>query len=471
MMKDECGVFGIFNNKVDVAQYTYWGLFSLQHRGQQSAGICTADGKKMRSKKGKGLVAKVFGKGFGDLKGHLALGHVLYSNAGLDQEINIQPLRVFYDDGDLALACNGTINNAGALRHDLQKRGVIFNTTVDSEVILQLIACSKKTSFEERVADALNQLKGAFALILMTDKKLIAARDRYGFRPLCLGKMEDGWCIASESCSFDLVGADLVRDVRPGELLVIENDEKEPVSKMWCNEMPKNSAHCVFEYVYIARNDSKIDKQDVYEARVNLGKKLAEETKEKFKADVVIAVPDSGVPAAQGYAMASGLPFMEGLTKNRYVGRTFIQPTQAQRLNSVRLKLNPVRCVVKDKSLVVVDDSIVRGTTSAKLIKLLKSAGAKEVHMVITSPPVVDCCYYGVDTRDKAALISTRCNKDEICKEIGADTLHYISLEGMKEACAAVNPCDLCCACFDSKYPDASDKVAAQDPVPAWLED
>ena len=471
MMKDECGVFGIFNNKVDVAQYTYWGLFSLQHRGQQSAGICTADGKKMRSKKGKGLVAKVFGKGFGDLKGHLALGHVLYSNAGLDQEINIQPLRVFYDDGDLALACNGTINNAGALRHDLQKRGVIFNTTVDSEVILQLIACSKKTSFEERVADALNQLKGAFALILMTDKKLIAARDRYGFRPLCLGKMEDGWCIASESCSFDLVGADLVRDVRPGELLVIEDDEKEPVSKMWCNEIPKNSAHCVFEYVYIARNDSKIDKQDVYEARVNLGKKLAEETKGKFKADVVIAVPDSGVPAAQGYAMASGLPFMEGLTKNRYVGRTFIQPTQAQRLNSVRLKLNPVRCVVKDKSLVVVDDSIVRGTTSAKLIKLLKSAGAKEVHMVITSPPVVDCCYYGVDTRDKVALISTRCNKDEICKEIGADTLHYISLEGMKDACAAVNPCDLCCACFDSKYPDASDKVAAQDPVPAWLED
>ncbi|MBQ0067499.1 MAG: amidophosphoribosyltransferase [Phascolarctobacterium sp.] len=470
-MKDECGVFGIFNPQVDVAQYTYWGLFSLQHRGQQSAGICTADGKKMRSKKGKGLVLKVFGKGFDDLQGHLALGHVLYSNAGLDQEINIQPLRVFYDDGDLALACNGTINNAGALRHDLQKRGVIFNTTVDSEVVLQLIACSKKPTFEERVADALMQLKGAFALVLMTDKKLIAVRDRYGFRPLCLGKMEGGWCVASESCSFDLVGAELVRDIKPGEMLVIDNGEKEPVSKMWCSQMPDNCAHCVFEYVYIARNDSRIDKQDVYAARVNLGRQLAKETKGKFKADVVISVPDSGTPAAQGFAMESGLPFMEGLTKNRYVGRTFIQPTQVQRLNSVRLKLNPVRCVVKGKSLVVVDDSIVRGTTSAKLIKLLKGAGAKEVHMVITSPPVVDCCYYGVDTRDKATLISTRCSKDEICKEIGADTLNYISLEGMKEACTAVVPNDLCCACFNSQYPDGSDKVAAKDPVPVWLED
>lgn len=467
-MKDECGVFGIYNPGVDVAQYTYWGLFSLQHRGQQSAGICTADGKRMRSKKGKGLVTEVFPEGFEDLQGHLALGHVLYSNAGLDQEINIQPLRVFYHDGDLALACNGTINNAGALRHELQKQGVIFNTTVDSEVVLQLIAKSRKGTLEEKISDALSRLKGAFALVLMTDNKLIAARDRYGFRPLCLGKMDGGWCVASESCAFELVGAELVGDVAPGEMVVIDNGSTDPVRRSWCKRVPKHCAHCVFEYVYIARNDSIIDGQDVYAARINLGRQLARETKGKFKADVVISVPDSGTPAAEGFAIESGLPFMEGLTKNRYVGRTFIQPTQAQRLNSVRLKLSPVRSVVAGKSLVVVDDSIVRGTTSAKLIKLLKAAGAKEVHMVITSPPVVDCCYYGVDTRDKETLISIRCTVDEICREIGADTLNYISLNGMVKACGRRG---FCCACFDSKYPDGSDRVAAQDPIPVWLED
>jgi len=470
-MKDECGVFGIFNPNVSVAQYTYWGLFSLQHRGQQSAGICTADGKRMRSKKGKGLVADVFKVGFDEFQGHLALGHVLYSNAGLDQQINIQPLRVFYDDGDLALACNGTINNAGTLRHNLQKQGVIFNTTIDSEVVLQLIASSKCKTFEERVADALMQLKGAFALILMTDKKIIAARDRYGYRPLCLGKMDGGWCVASESCAFDLVGAELVRDVKPGEMLIIDSADMRPGSKTWCSDMPKHSAHCIFEYVYIARNDSCIDNQDVYEARLNFGRQLAKETKGKFKADVVISVPDSGTPAAHGFAIESGLPYMEGLTKNRYIGRTFIQPTQVQRMNSVRLKLNPVRSVISGKSVVVVDDSIVRGTTSGKLIKLLKSAGAKEVHMVISSPPVKDCCYYGVDTRDKKSLISTRCTVDEICREIGADTLNYISLEGMKEACKKVGIEEFCCSCFDSVYFDNSDKVAAEDPVPSWLED
>ncbi|MCQ2363478.1 MAG: amidophosphoribosyltransferase [Acidaminococcaceae bacterium] len=470
-MKDECGVFGIFNPKVNVAQYSYWGLFSLQHRGQQSAGICVADGKKMRSKKGKGLVSEVFHRGFDNMSGHLAVGHVLYSNEGLDQEINIQPLRVFYDDGDLALACNGTINNAGELRHKLQKQGVIFNTTVDCEVIMQLIAKSKKRTLEGRVADALMQLKGAFAVVLITDNKLIAARDRYGFRPLCLGKMASGWCVASESCAFDLIGAELDTDVQPGEMVVIENLADGPQKKMWCRAMPKKHAHCVFEYVYIARNDSLLDHQPVYEARMNLGRQLARETKGKFKADVVISVPDSGTPAAHGYAIESGLPFMEGLTKNRYIGRTFIQPTQAQRLNSVRLKLNPVRSVVRGKSLVVVDDSIVRGTTSAKLIKLLKAAGAKEVHMVITSPPVMDCCYYGVDTRDKNTLISTRYNVDEICREIGADTLDYISLQGMKDACNELKTGGFCCACFDSKYPDCSDKVAAADPVPSWLED
>ena len=463
-LHEECGVFGIFSRNEDVALNTYWGLFALQHRGQESSGIAVTDGKHMQIKKGMGLVTEVFKDGMGGMSGHIAIGHVRYSTTGSNMAFNTQPLKVYFDGGDLALSHNGCVTNAGQLRKKLQADGVIFQTTVDTEVLLSLLARSRKTTVEERFAEALNQIKGAFAIVIMTNDKIIAARDPYGFRPLCLGKMESGgWCVASESCAFDLVGAELVRDVKPGELVIIDSDASEPRSMMWAETLPEKTAHCIFEYVYFARNDSRIDEQDVYTARIQMGRELAKETKE-IQADVIISAPDSGTPAAIGYSLESGIPFMEGLTKNRYVGRTFIQPTQQQRLNAVRLKLNPVRSVVAGKSVVIVDDSIVRGTTSGKVIKLLKDAGAREVHVCISSPPVTDSCYYGIDTSERKELIAARCTNEEICRYIGADSLHYITMDGMKRAINAIDPEGLCCACFNADYPDNADKVVRKEP-------
>ena len=408
-MHEECGVFGIYSHNDDVALNTYWGLYALQHRGQESCGIVATDGTHMEGKKGMGLVADVFKGGVDGLEGHIAIGHVRYSTTGSSMEYNIQPLRVYFDGGNLALAHNGNLTNAAELRKRLALEGTVFQTTVDTEVVVSLIARSRKKTIEERVAEAANTIKGAFGILVMTDNKLIAVRDQYGFRPLAIGKMDGGWVVASESCAFDLVGAEFVRDVEPGEMLVFENN------------MPAKRAHCVFEYVYFARTDSVIDKQSVYQARINMGRELAKETKD-IKADIVISVPDSGTAAAVGYSLESGVPFMEGLTKNRYVGRTFIQPTQKQRLNAVRLKLNPVvrlklnpvESVIKGKSVVVVDDSIVRGTTSGKIVKLLKDAGAREVHMCISSPPVTDPCYYGIDTSVRKELIASTHTEEEI---------------------------------------------------------
>lgn len=462
-LHEECGVFGIYSHGEDVALNTYWGLFALQHRGQESTGIVVADGNSMKIKKGMGLVAEVFKDGVSDLKGHAAIGHVRYSTTGASMSYNIQPLKVFFDGGNLALSHNGNLTNAGRLREQLSKDGAIFTTTVDTEVVLSLIARSPRATIEERIAEAVNKIKGAFAILFLTDKKLIAVRDPYGFRPLVLGKTENGWCVASESCAFDLVGAELVRDVKPGEMIIIDSDNAEPQSCMWAEDMPEKSAHCVFEYVYFARNDSTIDSQPVYDARINMGRELAKETKD-VKADIVISVPDSGTPAAIGYSMESGVPFMEGLTKNRYVGRTFIQPTQKQRANAVRLKLNPVASVVKGKSVVMVDDSIVRGTTSGKIVKLLKEAGAREVHVCISSPPVTDSCYYGIDTSERKELIAASSSTEEICRFIGADSLHYISLEGMKRAISDIKQENLCCACFSAGYPDKADEVIGQEP-------
>lgn len=463
-LHEECGVFGIYSHNEDVALNTYWGLFALQHRGQESCGIAVADGQHMKIKKGMGLVTDVFKDGVAELNGHLAIGHVRYSTTGASMAFNTQPLKVYFDGGHLALSHNGNIANAGALRKELAAEGAIFQTTVDTEVVLSLLARSRKETIEERFAEALNKLTGAFAILIMTQDKIIAARDPYGFRPLCLGKLpHGGWCLASESCAFDLVGAELVRDIKPGELLVIDSDAAEPKSSFWVDDMPAKTAHCVFEYVYFARNDSIIDRQDVYEARIQMGRELAKETKE-LHPDVVISAPDSGTPAAIGYSMESGVPFMEGLTKNRYVGRTFIQPTQQQRLNAVRLKLNPVRSVVNGKSVVIVDDSIVRGTTSGKVIKLLKDAGAREVHVCISSPPVTDSCYYGIDTSERKELIAARCSHEEICRFIGADSLHYISMEGMKRSIKAIAPDGLCCACFNAEYPDNADVAAKKEP-------
>lgn len=462
-LHEECGVFGIFSHSEDVALNTYWGLYALQHRGQESTGIVVTDGKEMNIKKGMGLVPDVFKDGVADLQGFAAIGHVRYSTTGASMAYNTQPLKVYFDGGNLALSHNGNLTNAGQLREKLAKEGAIFNTTVDTEVVLTLIARSKCKTIEERVAEAVRQIRGAYAILLMTDNKIIAVRDPYGFRPLVLGKMENGWCLASESCAFDLVGAELVRDVKPGEMVILDSDNSEPRSMMWVEEVPERTAHCIFEYVYFARNDSVIDGQPVYESRIQMGRELAKEIQD-IHPDIVISAPDSGTPAAIGYSLEAGIPFMEGLTKNRYVGRTFIQPTQKQRANAVRLKLNPVRSVVEGKSVVMVDDSIVRGTTSGKVVKLLKEAGAREVHVAISSPPVVDSCYYGIDTSERKQLIASRCSQEEICRFIGADSLHYISMEGMKRAISKINPDGLCCACFNSDYPDNADVVISKEP-------
>ena len=464
-LHEECGVFGIFSHTEDVALNTYWGLYALQHRGQESTGIVVTDGKKMKIKKGMGLVPDVFKEGVSDMDGFAAIGHVRYSTTGASMAYNIQPLKVFFDGGNLALSHNGNLTNAAQLRQNLAKEGAVFTTTVDTEVLLSLIALSARPTIEERVAESVKQIRGAFAILLMTDNKIIAVRDSYGFRPLVLGKMENGWCVASESCAFDLVGAEMVRDVKPGEMVIIDSDNAEPRSMMWCEKLPEKTAHCIFEYVYFARNDSVIDNQPVYDARIQMGRELAKETKD-IHPDIIISAPDSGTPAAIGYALESGIPFMEGLNKNRYVGRTFIQPTQKQRANAVRLKLNPIRSVVAGKSVVMVDDSIVRGTTSGKVVKLLKEAGAREVHVCISSPPVVDSCYYGIDTSERKQLIAARCTEEEICRFIGADSLHYISMEGMKRAVSHIDPEGLCLACFSSRYPDNADEVIAAEPKP-----
>ena len=464
-LHEECGVFGIFSHTEDVALNTYWGLYALQHRGQESTGIVVTDGKKMKIKKGMGLVPDVFKEGVSDMDGFAAIGHVRYSTTGASMAYNIQPLKVFFDGGNLALSHNGNLTNAAQLRQNLAKEGAVFTTTVDTEVLLSLIALSARPTIEERVAESVKQIRGAFAILLMTDNKIIAVRDSYGFRPLVLGKMENGWCVASESCAFDLVGAEMVRDVKPGDMVIIDSDNAEPRSMMWCEKLPEKTAHCIFEYVYFARNDSVIDNQPVYDARIQMGRELAKETKD-IHPDIVISAPDSGTPAAIGYALESGIPFMEGLNKNRYVGRTFIQPTQKQRANAVRLKLNPIRSVVAGKSVVMVDDSIVRGTTSGKVVKLLKEAGAREVHVCISSPPVVDSCYYGIDTSERKQLIAARCTEEEICRFIGADSLHYISMDGMKRAVSHIDPEGLCLACFSSRYPDNADEVIAAEPKP-----
>ena len=463
-LHEECGVFGMYSHSEDVALNTYWGLYALQHRGQESTGIAVTDGRVMKIKKGMGLVADVFKSGVNELRGFAAIGHVRYSTTGASMPYNIQPLKAYFDGGNLALSHNGNLTNAGQIRDNLAKEGAIFTTTVDTEVVLALIAYSAHKNIEDRVAEAVEQIKGAYAFLILTDDKLVAVRDPYGFRPLVLGKMDGGWCVASESCAFDLVGAELVRDVCPGEMIVIESDTAEPRSIMWAKRMPEHTAHCIFEYVYFARNDSIIDGQSVYAARIQMGRELAKETR-NIKPDIVISVPDSGTGAAIGYSQESGVPFMEGLTKNRYVGRTFIQPTQKQRANAVRLKLNPVRSVVEGKSVVIVDDSIVRGTTSTKIVKLLKEAGAKEVHVCISSPPVTDSCYYGIDTSERRELIAAHLPEAEICRYIGADSLHYITMEGMKRAIGAIAPDGLCCACFNAGYPDKADEVIKEEPA------
>ncbi|EGK59807.1 amidophosphoribosyltransferase [Centipeda periodontii DSM 2778] len=461
--KEECGIYGVYSHAEDVAEMTYLGLFALQHRGQESAGIALTDGYWIDVKKGMGLVSEVFREQLPHLdNAKIAIGHVRYATTGFSLAANAQPLRVNYAGGALALAHNGDLTNAALIRRDLELQGTVFQTTIDSEVFVHLIARSQKTSIEERILEAVKVVRGAFCLSIMTEDKLIGVRDPQGFRPLCIGKTPDGgWILSSETCALEVNGAEFVRDVLPGEMIVVDSDGL----KSYRFSNGEDIASCIFEYIYFARPDSIIDGQSVHAARFEMGRVLARES--GLRGDVVISVPDSGTTAATGFAYETGIPFAEGLIKNRYIGRTFIQPTQKQRDAAVKLKLSPVHSVVAGKSVIMVDDSIVRGTTSGKIVRLLRNAGAREIHVCISSPPITDPCYYGIDTSIRKELISATKSVEEICSFIGADSLHFISIEGLRQCVPALNPDHMCYACFNNDYPvpeedatlDEADKI------------
>ena len=446
---DECGIVGVYApGKPDIARSVYFGLHALQHRGQDSAGIAANLAGKIQYYKDKGLVQEVFNDEIIErLKGDIAIGHVRYPAESDTHVINAMPLVVYYKGGgSLALAHNGCIVNGQILREEMQDQGTMFQTSVDSEIIAVLIARHlKDNSTEEAILKALETIKGAYALVLTLENKLIGVRDPNGIRPLCIGKTKDGFVLSSESCAFSLLDAKLIRDVEPGEMVVIEDNE---ITSYKFNKNAKK-AGCAFEYAYIARPDSDIDKRNVYVARSLCGAILAKES--PVDADMVISVPDSGTVAAIGFAESSGIPYGEGFIKNRYIGRTFIEPDKRVREISVKIKLNVLKDNVKGKRVVMVDDSIVRGTTSIKIVKMLKDAGAKEVHMRVASPPVIAPCFFGIDTPNTNELVAATKSVEEIRQMIGADSIAYLSAEGLQEAIALGD--NLCLACFNSKYP------------------
>lgn len=422
-LNEECGVFGIFNHK-DAAQLTYLGLHALQHRGQESAGICASDGEKWYKHRGMGLVSEAFGKGdLEKFRGHLAIGHTRYTTAGSSKIENAQPLFFRYAHGSMAVAHNGNLVNATVLRKELEAKGSIFQTTSDTEVIAHLIARAKSSDLSEAIKEALQHIKGAYALLVMNERQLVIALDPNGLRPLSLGRLGDAICVASETCAFDIVGAEYWRDVQPGELIVVDETG---VHTFTFSEKTERSI-CTFEYIYFARPDSDIDGINVHMARKRLGKQLALEA--PIEADVVTGVPDSSISAAIGFAEATGIPYEIGLIKNRYVGRTFIQPTQELRERAVHLKLSVVRKVVEGKRVVMIDDSIVRGTTSSRIVRMLREAGATEVHVRVSSPPVMNPCFYGIDTSTRDELIASTKSVEEIRQIIGADSLSFLSVE------------------------------------------
>ncbi len=443
--REECGVFGIFNHP-EAANLTYLGLYALQHRGEESAGIVSSDGRALHLEKGMGLVADVFTEPrLRRLPGSLAVGHVRYSTTGSSQLKNAQPILAGYRRGAVALAHNGNLVNAHILRDELEGQGAIFSSTSDSEVIVHLIARSKAPDLAEAVTEALLQVRGAFTLGIMNEEELIGVRDAHGFRPLSLGRLGDAWLIASETCAFDLVGAEFVRDVEPGEVVRITR-RGVTTYRPFATVLP---AQCIFEHIYFSRPDSLLFGQNVARVRKALGRQLARE--HPVEADVVIPVPDSGVPAALGYAQESGIPFEHGLIRNHYVGRTFIEPQQSIRHFGVKIKLNAVRDLLEGKRVVVVDDSIVRGTTSRKIVAMLRWAGAREVHMRISSPPTVSPCYYGIDTPTRKELIASTHEAAEICRYLRADSLGYLSLQGLMAAVG--KDVGFCAACFTENYP------------------
>lgn len=444
---EECGVFGIYDRTLDIARYVYWGLFALQHRGQESAGLAVTDGTQIELTKNMGLLTEAI-RSLPRLPGHMGLGHVRYSTTGSNNPRNIQPLVVQFKDEHIAVAHNGNLTNALEIRRDLEEQGSIFQTSMDSEVIVNLIARSHAATMEERIVEACNRIQGAFSLVINTNDYLIGLRDPHGYRPLCLGKTNAGYVLASETCALDAIKAEFIRDIEAGEMVII--DDSGVRSRMYAPAEAIDKKVCVFEYIYFARSDSNIDGQSVYESRLAMGRELARET--QYDADLVMAIPDSGTTAALGYARESGIPFAEGLIKNRYSGRTFIKPNQEERELAVRMKLNPVEEVVKDKRIVLIDDSIVRGTTSGLIVKMLKEAGAKEVYMCVSSPAILYPCHYGIDTSVRKELIAATKSTEEIRAYIKADKLHYLTQEGLDRAIATIDGKHMCFACFDGAY-------------------
>ncbi|MFZ5650411.1 MAG: amidophosphoribosyltransferase [Bacillota bacterium] len=445
--REECGIFGVYGSSMDVSRITYYGLYALQHRGQESAGIAVSDGKRVVLHKDMGLVPEVFTpEKLDSMKGHIAIGHVRYSTTGSSQPINAQPLVFRYARGTLGLAHNGNVTNIWELRSQLTSTGSVFQTTTDSEVIVNLIARYGQNTLEEALAKCMIDVKGAYSFLIITENSLIAVRDPYGFRPLSLGRLGDGYVVASESCALDTVGATKLRDVEPGETIIIDADGVRSLRAL----SPRKKAHCIFEYIYFARPDSEMDGFQVGRVRREMGRQLAREY--SVDADIVIPVPDSGTTAARGFAEESGIPFEEGLMKNRYIGRTFIQPTQDIRDMGVRLKLNPMRHALEGKRVLMVDDSIVRGTTSTKIVKMLRGCGASEVYLCLSSPPVKKSCYYGIDTSNEDELVASRMTVEQIGGMIGVDGLYYLSIEGLLNIFGDYRE-NFCTACFNGNYP------------------
>ena len=445
-INEKCAVVGIFGHK-EASKLAYFSLHSLQHRGQEAAGISSSDGLKVHTIKDRGLVTRVFNQEkLSTLKGKSAIGHTRYSTAGDDSILDAQPVFARYDLGEMAIVHNGNLTNAQEVRDALIKKGAIFQTFMDTENLIHLIAKSSKEKLLDRIIDAVQRIEGAFSLVFLSRTKMFAMRDRHGFRPLSLGRLQNGgYVVASETCAFDLIGAEFIRDVKPGELLIFEG-EKAPQSIQIFEPTPKR---CIFEYVYFARPDSNVFGQSVYQTRKNMGAELAKIA--PVEADMVVPVPDGGVPSAIGYAQESGIPYEMGIMRNHYIGRTFIEPTQEMRDLKVKMKLSPMVDIIKGKKLVVIDDSIVRGTTSRRIVRMLKEAGAKEVHMRISSPPTTDPCFYGVDTPDKDKLIASNMSIEEICEYIEADSLAYLSEEALLRSVGA-NDDSYCTACFTGKY-------------------
>jgi amidophosphoribosyltransferase len=444
--KEECGVFGIFGHP-EAANLTYLGLYALQHRGQESAGIASSDGVQIRHSKAMGYVNEAFNaESLAKLPGHMAAGHVRYSTAGESKVSNAQPLVVDSIHGQFAICHNGNLVNAGELKDALVRFGAIFQTSSDTEVVVHLFARSRAEDAEAAIVDALSQVRGAFSFVMMTKDRIVGARDPHGFRPLAIGRLGESWVICSETCALDLIGATYVRDVEPGEIVFVTKNGLRSVKPF----APAPSSQCVFEHVYFARPDSYVFGESVNEIRTNLGRRLAREA--PVQADVVVPIPDSGVCAAVGFAEQSGTPMRMGLIRNHYVGRTFIQPQQSIRHFGVRVKLNPVRSIIDGKRVVLVDDSIVRGTTSRKIVRMVRSAGAREVHMRISCPPTISPCFYGVDTPQRSELIAATHTLEEIRKYLDADSVAYLTLDGLTGSVSGGGS-KYCTSCYTGKYP------------------